>query len=210
MPTPRLRTRIMRVYDGLLRRAKASLFSPFSYFYLSLQGAFIGRRLYAESLPFCRCYGTGRIEIGSRVQILNSLRQNTAGIVHKTVLIAADGALLRIGDDVGISGAILDARDNIVIGDRCMLGANCSVLSSDYHPLDAVARHNRVMGAVRTAPVTLEEDVWIGANSLILKGVTIGAGSIVGAGSVITKNIPRGVVVAGNPARIVKTLSTRE
>jgi acetyltransferase-like isoleucine patch superfamily enzyme len=197
----------MRVYDGLLRRAMNFLFSPIGRLYLNFQGARVGRDLRLQSLPFCRCYGTGRIEIGNGVTILNSLRQNTAGIIHKTVLIAGTGALLRIGNDVGISGAILDARKSIIIGDRCMLGANCSVISSDYHPLYPLARHNRLARAVQDAPITLDNDVWIGANAIILKGVTIGAASVVGAGSVVTKSVPPGVVVAGNPARIVKTLS---
>jgi len=207
MPISRLRVQVIHVYDGLLQRAMRFLFSPVGRAYLNLQGASVGRGLRLQSLPFCRCYGTGRIEIGDDVTILNSLYQNTAGIIHKTVLIAGDGAVLRIGNEVGISGAILDARDTIVIGDRCMLGANCSIFSSNYHPLDSIARYYRTAGAVQTAPVTLENDVWIGANAIILKGVTIGAASVVGAGSVVTKNVPSGVIVAGNPARVVKALS---
>ncbi len=200
----RLRTRAVRVYDGLLRRAKYLLFSPISRIYLHIHGARIGRGLCLQSLPFCRSYGTGRIEIGDNVTILNTLSQNTAGILHKTVLIAGDGALLRIGNEVGISGAILDARDSIFIGNRCMLGANCSVFSSNYHPLHPRDRHDLMQKAVATAPVTLEDDVWIGANAIILKGVTIGAASIVAAGSVVSKSVPPGFIVAGNPARVIK------
>jgi acetyltransferase-like isoleucine patch superfamily enzyme len=190
----------------LLRRAQRLLFSPIGRVYLSIHGARVGTGLHLQSLPFCRCYGTGQIDIGDNVTIHNTLRENTAGIIHKTVLIAGDGAILRIGDDVGISGAILDARNSISVGDRCMLGANCSVFSSDYHPLHPRDRHNRLAEAVQTAPVVLENDVWIGANALILKGVTIGAGSIVAAGSVVAKSVAPGVVVAGNPARVVKVV----
>jgi acetyltransferase-like isoleucine patch superfamily enzyme len=206
MPMPSLRAQTIRAYDGLLRRTTCSLVSPIGRIYLNMNGARVGKRLRLQSLPFCRCYGAGRIDIGDNVTILNTLYQNAAGIIHKTVLIAGDGALLRIGNDVGISGAILDARSSISIGDRCMLGANCSVYSSDYHPLHPADRHDRRASAVQTAPVTLENDVWIGANALILKGVTVGASSIVGAGSVVTKSVPPGVIVAGNPARIVKRI----
>jgi len=204
MPTPSLRAQTMRVYDGLLRRVMCFLVSPIGRVYLNIHGARVGRGLRLQSLPFCRCYGTGHIDIGDNVTILNTLYQNAAGIMHKTVLIAGDGALLRIGNDVGISGATLDARNSISIGDRCMLGANCGLFSTDYHPLHPADRHDRTARAVQTAPVTLENDVWIGANALILKGVTVGASSIVGAGSVVTKSVPPGVIVAGNPARIVK------
>src|SRR5690242_7127540 len=77
--------------------------------YLRLQGATVGRRLRLRSLPLCRRYGTGRIEIGEGVEILNRLRENLAGISHKTALYAGDRGSLLIGNDVGISGAVLHA-----------------------------------------------------------------------------------------------------
>lgn len=197
-------TKLFWLYHGIQRRLAYLVWSPIGRLYLTLHGARVGRRVCLQSLPLCRCYGSGRILIGDNVTILNRLKENTAGIVHETVLIAGDGAVLSIGNDVGMSGVILDARNSISIGDRCLLGANCAILTTNYHALDPVARRFYKADTVQTAPVTLEDDVWIGANALILKGVTVGAASIVGAGSVVTKSVPPGVVVAGNPARIVK------
>jgi acetyltransferase-like isoleucine patch superfamily enzyme len=172
--------------------------------YLRIHGVSIGTGLRVRSLPFCRCYGNGRIEIGNNLTINNTLRENPGGVVHKTVLYAGRGSVLRIGNDVGISGAILHAQDPITIGDRCLLGANCSIFTSDFHGLHPADR--RVPSAAHKAPVVLEEDVWIGANATILKGVTVGKGSIVGASSVVTRNVPAGTIVMGNPARVIAPL----
>lgn len=172
--------------------------------YLRFRGASVGQGLRARSFPVCRRYGNGRLEIGRNFSVNNTLRENLAGVVHKTVLYVEHGCRLRIGDDVGISGAILHAQADLIIGDRCLLGANCSIYTSDFHGVQPAER--MVSGAIRKAPVVLEDDVWIGANSLILKGVTVGRGSVVGAGSVVTKSIPAGVIAAGNPARVVREL----
>jgi len=194
------------MWDGLIRRGTRLLFSPIGRMYLTVHGATVGSGLRLRSLPFCRCYSSGRIHIGDRVTILNTLFQNPAGILHRTVLIADEGAILRIGNDVGISGAILDARSSISIGDRCMLGANACIYTSDYHALDPVERRRYDATRVSKAPVVLEDDVWLGANTLILKGVTVGAASVVGAGSVVTRDVPPGVIVGGNPARVLRPI----
>ena len=87
------------------------------------------------------------------------------------------------------------------------------IYDTDAHPIDYMARRglkkvdlNNPRTFVQSAPVTIEDDVWIGANCIILKGVTIGARSVIGAGSVVTKSIPADCIAAGNPCRIVKSL----
>ena len=87
------------------------------------------------------------------------------------------------------------------------------ILDTDVHQLDYLARRGvRVsdkvddITTVQSAPITIEDDVWIGANCQILKGVTIGARSIIGAGSVVTKSIPADCIAAGNPCRVIRTL----
>jgi acetyltransferase-like isoleucine patch superfamily enzyme len=79
-------------------------------------------------------------------------------------------------------------------------------MDTDFHPLDPQARRLDTQPS-KTAPVFIEDDVFIGTNSLILKGVIIGRGSVVGAGSVVRQDVPPGVVVAGNPACFVGTLT---
>ncbi|CAK7204625.1 hypothetical protein SEUCBS139899_007384 [Sporothrix eucalyptigena] len=92
----------------------------------------------------------------------------------------------------------------ITVGARTLIGPNCSFYSGG-HPLDGKVR-NGIQGPEFGKPITIGEDCWLGGNVTVVPGVTIGAGSTVGGGSVVTKDVPPGVVVAGNPARIIRKL----
>ncbi len=122
----------------------------------------------------------------------------------------------RIGDFTLLNGALIMAEERIEIGSHCLISWNVGIADSDFHPL---APNERLIDAealapffegrpprppIRTAPVIIRDNVWIGMNAVILKGVEIGENSVVAAGSVVTKSIPANVVVAGNPAIQVK------
>ncbi|CAK7215638.1 hypothetical protein SBRCBS47491_002548 [Sporothrix bragantina] len=92
----------------------------------------------------------------------------------------------------------------ITIGARTLIGPSCSFYSGG-HPLDGKVR-NGIKGPEFGKPIVIGEDCWIGGNVTIIPGVTIGAGSTVGGGSVVTKDVPPGVVVAGNPARVIRKI----
>jgi len=108
------------------------------------------------------------------------------------------------------------AEDKIDIGSHCLISWNVGIADSDFHPLEPAQRlidtqalapffkDRPARPKLKTAPVRIADNVWIGMNAVILKGVTIGENSIVAAGSVVTKSIPPNTVVAGNPAVIVK------
>ena len=108
-----------------------------------------------------------------------------------------------IGDYCLISpGVRISAAKSIRIGDNCMLAANVIISDSDWHGI-----YNRVRPFRCTKPVVIENNVWLGERVIITKGVTIGENSVVGAGAVVTKDIPANCIAAGNPARIIKTLN---
>ncbi|MBK8288775.1 MAG: sugar O-acetyltransferase [Cellvibrionales bacterium] len=96
---------------------------------------------------------------------------------------------------------MLDAS-TITIGDRVLLGPSVHLYTTT-HPLDFI---ERASGAQLTAPIVLEDDCWIGGNTVIMPGVTIGKGAVIGAGSVVTKSIPAGVVAFGNPCKVQQVL----
>jgi acetyltransferase-like isoleucine patch superfamily enzyme len=100
-----------------------------------------------------------------------------------------------------MTGGSLVAAEKIIIGDNVNLGANTTIMDTDFHPLDPQARRLDTRPS-KTSPVIIEDDVFIGMNCLILKGITIGRGSVVGAGSVVRRDVPPGVIIAGNPALI--------
>jgi acetyltransferase-like isoleucine patch superfamily enzyme len=140
--------------------------------------------------------------------ILNRLEENAAGIVHRTVLTTTKpGASIRIGSHVGISGAIIYCTTNIVIEDWVQIGANAKIYDTDFHPICAVDRRLHDVSQIASLPVRICEDAWIGADATILKGVTIGARSIVAAGAIVVKDVPTDCIVGGIPAMIIKTLT---
>jgi acetyltransferase-like isoleucine patch superfamily enzyme len=104
-----------------------------------------------------------------------------------------------------MTGGTICSAECITIGDHVALGANSVVIDTDFHPLTTEARRID-SSAGKTAPVVIENEVFIGMNCLILKGVTIGQGSVVGANSVVTRDVPPGYIVAGNPARVIRQL----
>lgn len=122
---------------------------------------------------------------------------------------AVPEAVIEIGDDAEINNNayIKSEGAGIHIGPRALLGSNIQILDSDFHDLHPDRRRG---GRPAMAPVHLGENVFIGDGTKILKGVTIGADSVVGAGSVVTASIPAGVIAAGSPARVVRELRGAE
>jgi acetyltransferase-like isoleucine patch superfamily enzyme len=123
-----------------------------------------------------------------------------------------------VGDYSLLNGALIMAEESVTIGSHCLISWNVGIADSDFHPVDPALRridtHALAPYApdrpprpeIGTAPVVIGDNVWIGMGAVILKGVTIGDNSVVAAGSIVTKDIPPNVVVAGNPARVVKEL----
>jgi acetyltransferase-like isoleucine patch superfamily enzyme len=119
---------------------------------------------------------------------------------------------LIVGDDSVLVGAIFMCAESVQIGRRVVVSYNVTIADSDFHPrdpelrkVDAIANapggDRRLRPPILARPVVVEDDVWIGIGAIILKGVTIGRGARVGAGTVVVKNVPPGAIIAGNPAQ---------
>jgi acetyltransferase-like isoleucine patch superfamily enzyme len=143
--------------------------------------------------------------IGENFVAQGDIKWNSFGIIQPVLFnIRTPGSKIIIGNNVGISGSTISARTTITIGNRVLIGSGCIISDTDAHPIKAEDRidHTKTL----SKPITIGDDVFIGARSIILKGVKIGKGSVVGAGSVVTKDVPPFCIVAGNPAKIVKYL----
>jgi maltose O-acetyltransferase len=135
----------------------------------------------------------GRIEIGDKVRI----EARTVPVE----MVAWQGATLRIGRGTFINyGVSLSAHREVTIGENCLIGNYSVIMDSDYHDL----RDRNMPG--QASPVVIEDDVWLGLRVTVLKGVRIGRGSVVGAGSVVTQDIPPRSVAFGVPATVVRTI----
>jgi acetyltransferase-like isoleucine patch superfamily enzyme len=137
-------------------------------------------------------------------QHLNPLARNLQGCICTN-----EGAVITIGDNVAMSSTVLWSHQSITIGNNVQLGAQVIILDSDCHSLNYIYRRDLKTDQKNknNAPVTIEDDVLIGSNCIVLKGVTIGARSVIGAGSVVTKTIPADSIAAGNPAKIIKSIN---
>lgn len=165
-----------------------------------------GWRLYG--LPLVLKHRGSVMRFGDGFSLRSRLASNPLGPAHACILCTWQaGAVLEIGDHFGMTGGTICAAESVSIGRHVIVGANSTVIDTDFHPLDAELRRVRPQDA-QTAAVVIEDDVFIGMDCLILKGVRLGRGCVVGAGSVVTKDVPAGAIAAGNPARVIGRAST--
>ena len=169
----------------------------------ALRGVEVGGGWRLYGLPIIQRHRQSQMRIGQGLNLRSKPRSNPLGANHPVIISTRRaGAQLTIGADFGMTGGSLVCDERIIIGDRVWVGANTVITDTDFHPLDAETRRARPLDAT-TAPVEIGDDVFIGMNALILKGVCIGERAVVGAGSVVSRDIPAGAIVAGNPARVI-------
>jgi acetyltransferase-like isoleucine patch superfamily enzyme len=121
------------------------------------------------------------------------------------LMIDKKGAEIIIGDNTRIHGTCIHAQESIHIGNNCLIAANCQIVDSSGHELSFDNVKNRIKTIGKTRPIVIHDNVWIGANTFVLPGVTIGEGSVIGAGSIVVSDIPPYSIARGNPAVVIKT-----
>lgn len=146
----------------------------------------------------------GMIKIARNVVINSSFESNPVGGSRTVFLIKGKDAVIEIGEETGMSNALIAAMTCIRIGKDVSLGAGCKIFDTDFHSLNLEER--KADTHTKSSPVTIKDGAFIGADSIILKGVTVGERSVVGAGSVVTKSIPDKEIWGGNPAKFLKKL----
>lgn len=162
----------------------------------------VGPAFRMERLPYIT--GHGRISIGASVRLSGKSSIGFCNILKREPrLNVGDGTF--IGHDCSLVLA-----DSITIGKHCLLAGGVSIRDLDGHPTDAALRRDhRPTPCEGIRAVVIGDDVWIGADATILKGVTVGDRAIIGAGAIVTSDVPCDSVVAGNPARVIRTLEVR-
>ena len=137
----------------------------------------------------------GTLRVGDRVRIFSR--------PVRTEFEVGTGAVLDIGSQTFINyGCSIAAKKLIRIGPRCNIGSHVIIMDNDFHSVDPEHR----LDVPPSAPIILEENVWIGVRAIVLPGVTIGAGSVVAAGSVVTRDVPPRTLVGGLPAKVIREL----
>ncbi len=164
----------------------------------------VGSGLRIERMPYIR--GAGEIRIGEQVYLSGKIGIGLSGRSPTVVptLVIGDGTF--IGHECSFN-----LRHGIHIGQQCLLAGGIIIQDNDGHPIDALARRAGEPAPESTvAAVTIADGVWIGRRAMILKGVTLGENAIVGAGSIVLHDVPANTIVAGNPARVIRTLELAE
>ena len=178
------------------------------WFKLKVNDVEVGKNFKSNGIPVIDVWDRGKFYIGDNVHINSGKRFNIIGRQQPCYFIVYDDAVLKIGNNVGMSATAIICFKSITIGNNVKIGGNVVIYDTDFHSLDKVQRRDARadMASKQCREVVIEDDVFIGAHSIILKGVTIGEGAIIGAGSVVTKSIPKNEIWAGNPAKFIKSV----
>jgi len=170
------------------------------------KGVQLGDDVIFYGKPLINLFASSTISIGAKTIVCSDSDFTALALNHPTKLATVRaGAEIRIGNEVGISGACIVCAQKIHIGSEVLMGANVVIVDTDFHPINPVGRrHSDDIAQIGVAPVIIEDNVFIGTNATILKGVLIGKDSVVAAGAVVaTGDYPAGSILAGNPARII-------
>lgn len=149
----------------------------------------------------------GEISIGDGCHFISSWRRSSACCLAWPcrLRVFGPGASISIGEGCEISGASITARStSIILGKNVMLAPNCIIVDSDFHAPWPAERRRLDPGFERDRPVSIGDNAWIGMSCIILKGVSIGHGAIIGAGSVVSRDVPPNALACGAPARLLQ------
>ena len=195
--------------SSFLQRAFRSFLYRSDRFWIPLWLRSLGLDLHGSvhfiGLPLVSLFQGSQIRIGGGSHLCSRSFGTALGITHPLVLrTLTSEAKILIGERVGISGGSICSAKEIQIGSGCLIGADVLIADTDFHPLRPSERHDSQKAFAEAKPVQIMDNVFIGARVIVLKGVTIGIGSVIGAGSVVTQDIPAGCIAAGNPCRVIR------
>lgn len=142
---------------------------------------------------------------GRKINIFSHPFSNMFGLSQRCIIVAKNGGKIIINEGVGMSGCTIYFMESITIGRNTDIGSGYKIIDNDFHPLPYSERYPvERLDLLKMRPVVIGEGCFLGANSIILKGTTLGKNVVVGAGSVVSGTFPDNVIIAGNPARIIK------
>lgn len=187
----------------LINKIRIHVIKQFSTFILRLnlylKGIKLGKNCVFHGYALFSRYPLSKIEIGSNCTFVSHSYLNPRGINHRCIFQTGEsGAYIQIGNNCGFSGVSVVSNVGVTIKDNVLIGANVKIGDREDH----LEYYN-----VPPKPILIEENVWIGMNSIILKGVKIGRNSIIAAGSVVTKDVPADCIAGGIPCKFIKDKS---
>ncbi|GAB4405672.1 MAG: DapH/DapD/GlmU-related protein [Microscillaceae bacterium] len=166
----------------------------------------LGNKVNIFGIPLVFIPKGAQVTIGKGLRLISESYFSEPGVAHPVMIrLLNKNAKLIIGNNVGISGGGICVQTEVVIGDNVMFGANAFVSDTDFHPLGADNRRYSKEN-IGSKPVHIENNVFLGMNTIVLKGVRIGENSIIAAGSIVVKDVPPNQIWGGNPAKFLREL----
>jgi len=186
-----------------------SFFSTiFMYLICRLKGLQIGKKVKFTGLIRIRKFPQSEIVIGDNCRFNSSRNSIPIGLTKPcSIVTLRKNAKLLIGNNVGCSGVTIAAAKQVRIGNNVLVGAYAFIMDTDWHNPDPYKRNPENLPC---QPVEIQDNVFIGYNSVVLKGVTIGSNSVVGANSVVINNIPPNSIAFGNPCKVLLKRNWRQ
>ena len=200
-----IRTKVINKLKNWRWRFNSWRFTGLVYLYTGLYGVRLGKKCAFWNWPSFYLFAGSSIVVGDRCQFRSDHSSNLIGVNHPCIISThAENAKLVIGSGCGFSGSSIGAKECIVIGNNVLVGANSIITDFDWHSLNPYNRFDE--SDIKSRPVVIGDNVWIGASCIILKGVTIGRNTIIGAGSIVTSSMPENAICGGNPCRFIKAI----
>jgi acetyltransferase-like isoleucine patch superfamily enzyme len=159
-----------------------------------------------KSYGFLFIRNKGQLVLGNGIVVNSNRYANIIGGATSSSFMVGPNARLELGNHVAMSNTTICCREEIIIEDHVMIGGGCCIWDTDFHPIDLSQRIIDPNSNYKNKPIRISSHAFIGAQSIILKGVTVGKNSVVGAGSVVRTSIPDNEIWAGNPAVFIKKL----
>lgn len=194
----------------------SSLYIGWNKIYFFLNNIKYGKNFRVFNHLYLKIHVGALVQIGNNCTIMSGAGLNPLSRNIKTCIYVGKKATLKLGNDVGISSSTLWVKESVSIGNSVAIGADCIIMDTDAHNLDWKIRCSEetneygesvdMVTTAASAPIVIEDNVLVGARCIILKGVTIGARSIIGSGSIVTKDIPSDCIAAGNPCKVIKSI----
>lgn len=198
---------IFKLFRKIFQKA-INILEKFATLVLFKGNGVIYKSFRTSGIPYIMIARGGKMSIGENFAMNNGIKGNPIGCYQRCTFFVDKGCKLDIKENVGISQTAIIAHDNIVIQKNVKIGGGTCIYTSDFHSLNPSIRASKNDTRHKICkPVVIEENVFIGAHSIILKGCTIGKNAIIGAGSVVTKSIPENEIWGGNPAKFIKKVS---
>lgn len=188
-----------KIYYQVLLLFYKRIYSPNVYFTAYLKGVTLSKKCTFIGRTYFYRRPNSFISIGSNCSFNSIYNSNLIGIKQPCILSTlVPDAIISVGKYCGFSGTVIGSFTNITLEDNVRCGANTLITDGDWHQDDPRS------GV--PSPILIKKNVWLGEGVKVLKGVTIGENSVIGAGSIVTKSIPDNVVAAGNPCKVIKQL----